>query len=191
MRSEDDRHRLIDYVMFLSVRGKPEYEILRTLLVNGEDGLNESVPADAAGIVRSELRAWAKAQTDAMTARYPAYSEDELAESIHRGHTLFVDPKGGGCVTCHVNYGREAKYQYDVWGTVLKPGDLIDSRRKGGTTPEQLYHRIRGGIGPSNMPAPIGLSDKQFWDLVNFVKAMPYPDRLPGDVKVKVYPDSK
>jgi mono/diheme cytochrome c family protein len=187
LRSEDERHRLIDYVIYLSVRGKTEFEILRTLLVHGEDGLNESVSADAEAVIHSELRAWTKAQTDVMPARFPPFREGQLEDSIRRGQALFIDPKGGGCATCHLNYGREAKYQYDVWGTVLKPGDLTETRRKGGTAPEQLYHRIRGGIGPSNMPAPTGLSDQQFWDLVNFVKAMPYPDRLPEDVKAKVY----
>lgn len=191
LRSEDERHRLIDYVMFLSVRGKTEYEILRRLLVYGEEGLNEDVSADAAEIVRAELRSWSLAQSDVMPAQAPVFSENELAESIRRGHALFVDAKGGGCVTCHVNYGREGKLQYDVWGTVVKPGDLTEPKRKGGTTPEQLYRRIHGGIGPSNMPAPTGLSDAQFWDLVNFIKALPYPDRLPQDVKATVYPDTK
>lgn len=191
LRSEDERNRLIDYVMYLSIRGKTEFEILRLLLVYGEEGLNETVSADAAAIVRAELRAWTKAQSDIMPAVHPAYSDAQLEESIRRGHHLFIDPKGGGCVTCHVNYGREGKLQYDVWGTVLKPGDLTDTRRKGGAAPEQLYRRIRGGIGPSNMPAPTGLSDSQFWDLVNFLKALPYPDRLPADVKSKVYSDSK
>jgi mono/diheme cytochrome c family protein len=187
MRAEDERQRLIDYVMFLSIRGKTEFETLRTLLVYGDDGLNDSVTADAAETVRKELQAWAKVQTEVMPTQAPKYGDDELAQSIRRGQSLFVDAKGGGCVTCHVNYGRESKFQYDVWGTVVKPADLTETRRKGGTSPEQIYHRIRGGIGPSNMPVPVGLSESQFWDLVHFVLAMPYPDRLPADVKEKVY----
>jgi mono/diheme cytochrome c family protein len=188
LRTEDERQRLIDYVMFLSVRGKTEFEILRTLLVHGEDGLNESVSSDAAGIVQAELRGWTRAQTDLMPVQVPKLRDDELAESIRRGQELFVDAKGGGCVTCHAKYGRESKYQYDVWGTVVKPGDLTDTRRKGGVEPEQLFRRIHGGIGPANMPAPTGLSESQFWDLANFVKALPYPDRLPTDVKARTYP---
>ena len=121
----------------------------------------------------------------------PAYDDAELGESIRRGHSLFVDAKGAGCMTCHVNYGRESKFQYDVWGTVVKPANLTETRRKGGSSPEQIYRRIRGGIGPSNMPAPVGLSDAQFWDLVNFVRALPYPDRLPENVRAVVYPESK
>jgi mono/diheme cytochrome c family protein len=188
LRSEEERHRLIDYVMFLSIRGRTEYETLRTLLVDGEAGLSDSVKADAAATVRKELVAWTKAQSDVMIASVPEISDQDLPESIRRGHSLFIDAKGGGCATCHVKYGREGKLQYDVWGTVLKPGDLTDTRRKAGTTPVHYYYRVRGGIGPSNMPVPTGLTDAQAWDLVHFLQAMPYPDRLPEDVRTKVYP---
>ena len=148
-------------MIFLSIRGKTEFEVLKTLLVHGEEGLNGDVSSDAAGVVKAELRAWQKAQTDVMLVKQPEYTDAERLESIRRGHTLFLDPKGAACVTCHVNYGREAKLQYDVWGTLVKPGDLTDIRRKGGSEPEQFYRRIRGGIGPSNMPAVTGLSEAQ------------------------------
>jgi hypothetical protein len=39
------------------------------------------------------------------------------------------------------------------------------------------------------MPAPAGLTDAQAWDLVQFLRALPDPDRLPPDVKSRVYPD--
>jgi mono/diheme cytochrome c family protein len=187
LRTEDERHRLIDYVIFLSIRGRTEFDIQKTLLVHGEWGLDRGVAGDAAGIVRSELRAWSLAQGDVMPATPPSTSDEELPQSIRRGHALFLDAKGAACVTCHTNYGREAKFQYDVWGTVVKPGDLTDIRRKGGTAAEQLYRRIHGGIGPSNMPAAIALSEAQTWDVVNFLRALPYPDRLPDDVKSKIY----
>ena len=191
LRSEEERQRLIDYVMFLSIRGKTEFEVLKALLVNGEVGLNESVSADAAAIVTAELRGWQKARTDIIPINLPEYGDQEREESIRSGQHLFVDPKGGGCVTCHVNYGREGKLQYDVWGTLVKPGDLTDTRRKGGSEPEQFYRRIHGGIGPSNMPAVTGLTEKQAWDIVNFVRALPYPDQLPPGVKEAVYPTGK
>jgi mono/diheme cytochrome c family protein len=99
---------------------------------------------------------------------------------------LFLDPKGGGCVTCHADYGRGAKYQCDVWGTRIKPAPLTEIQKKGGDAPEQLFRRIRGGIPPSNMPAATP-TDPQVRDLVNFVRALPYPDRLPEDGRARVY----
>ena len=51
--------------------------------------------------------------------------------------------------------------------------------------------RIRCGIDPSNMPAnkpDTGMKDdKDVWDVVNFVQALPYPQMLPSDVREKVY----
>lgn len=191
LRSEEERHRLIDYVIYLSVRGRTEFEVLKTVLVHGPDGLDVGVAADAAAAAKAELRAWAHAETDVMPVTPPVYAEGsaELTESVRRGHALFVDPKGpAGCATCHANYGREGKLQYDVWGTLVKPADLTETRRKGGTSPEALYRRVRGGIGPSNMPAAVGLTEAQTWDVVNFLRALPYPDRLPEDVKGRVYP---
>jgi mono/diheme cytochrome c family protein len=189
MRTEEERERLIDYVTFLSVRGKTELEVLRTLLVHGEDGLSGDVATEAATVLKSELKAWAAADSQVIPATPPNYADGspELAESIRRGQALFVDPKGGACATCHINYGKEAKFQYDVWGTRLKPADLTDVRRKGGDAAEQLYRRIRGGIPPSNMPAATGLTDAQTWDVAHFLRALPYPDRLPEDVRAKVY----
>jgi mono/diheme cytochrome c family protein len=188
LRTEEERDRLIDYVIFLSVRGKTELEVLKTLLVHGEEGLIGDVADEAASVLKSELRSWAAADSLVIAATPLGHSDGspELAESIRRGHALFFDPKGGGCVTCHADYGRDAKYQYDVWGTRIKPAPLTDIPKKGGDAPEQVFRRIRGGIPPSNMPTAT-LTDQQVWDLVNFVRALPYPDRLPEDVRARVY----
>ena len=37
------------------------------------------------------------------------------------------------------------------------------------------------------MPASPALTDGQVWDLVSFLRALPYPDRLPEDVRARVY----
>jgi mono/diheme cytochrome c family protein len=185
MRTEEERNSLIDYVMYLSIRGKTELDVLRTLLVHGEDGLSGDVPSEAATMLKRELHAWTAAESQVIPANPPESSD------IRRGHALFVDSKGGACTTCHVNYGRDGKFQYDIWGTRLKPGDLTEIRRKGGDGLEQLFRRIRGGIPPANMPAATSLTDAQVWDIVFFLKALPYPDRLPSDVRANVYGDNR
>jgi mono/diheme cytochrome c family protein len=189
MRTEEERERLIDYVTFLSVRGKTELDVLKSLLVHGEEGLSGTVAEEAAAVLKAELRAWAAADSQVIPATPAALAagSPELAESVRRGHALFVDPKGGGCVACHADYGRDARYQYDVWGTRIKPAPLTDVPKKGGDAPEQLFRRLRGGIPPSNMPAATALTDAQAWDLVYFLRALPYPDRLPDDVRGRVY----
>jgi mono/diheme cytochrome c family protein len=193
MRTEDERHRLIDYVMYLSLRGRTEFDVLRTLLVHGEDGLDGDVADEAARVLKVELRGWANAEREVIPAGPPASADGspELAASVRRGHALFLDPKGAGCATCHGDYGRDVKPQYDVWGTLVKPANLTEPLRKGGSSPADLYRRIRGGIQPANMPAPVGLTDAQVWDVVQFLSALPDPDRLPADVRARVYPGGK
>lgn len=192
LRTEDERHRLIDYVMFLSIRGKTELSVLKTILVQGEDGLIGDVTDEATAVVKSELLAWAGADKQVTPAVPPTYADGspEMAAAVGRGHALFVDPKGGGCVTCHADYGRDAKFRYDAWATRIRPAPLTEPRKKGGDEPEQLFRRIRCGIPGADMPAltaATGMTDAQVWDLVFFLKALPYPDRLPADVRARVY----
>src|SRR5207249_3709341 len=94
----------------------------------------------------------------------------------------------GSCVSCHEDFGRKATYRYDVWGTVVRPADLTVAGRKGGAEPAEVFQRVRGGIQPSGMPSHPSLSDQQTWDLVHFVRALPFPRELPPDVRGKVYP---
>jgi mono/diheme cytochrome c family protein len=189
MRSEDDRQRLIDYVMYLSLRGRTEFDVLKAVLLHGEDGLDGTAADHATAVLKNELKAWTSAQSSEIPANPPDLADDspELAESVRRGHALFHDPKGAGCATCHVKHGREAKPQYDVWGTLIRPADLTEPKRKAGDDPATLFQRIRGGIAASGMPAAVGLTDAQTWDVVHFLRALPYPDRLSPDVKAKVY----
>jgi hypothetical protein len=79
--------------------------------------------------------------------------------------------------------------RYDVWGTVAKPADLTGPTRKGGARHEDLFDRIRGGIPAVGMPAHPEMTDRQVWDLVRFVKSLPYPRELPPEVRKGVYPD--
>jgi len=190
MRTKEERNQLIDYVMFLSLRGRTEFEVLRTLLVHGVDGLDGTVASDAGVVLKKELRAWKLADAEVVAATGPDYADGspEQAESIRRGHELFLDAKGAACATCHTNYGRETRLQYDIWGTLVKPANLTDVKHKGGDSPADLYRRIRCGVNAANMPVPTGLTDAQTWDIVQFLRVLPYPDRLPDDVRVRVHP---
>lgn len=187
-RTDDERERLIDYVMFLSIRGATEFDLLRRALKD-KDGEFDCV-TDGPAAVKAQLHGWQLAQTQRLVLpAAPAWSDDsaEMQQSIRRGQQLFLDAKGAGCVACHADYGRQSKYQYDVWGTLVKPRELTENKRKGGDSREQIFLRLRGGIGPSNMPAAVTLTDAQLWDLVHFIRAIPYPDRLPPDVKAQVH----
>jgi len=194
---DDQRDQLTRYVTYLSIRGEVEFQTLRAMLTEG-DG-SEGVDGDPVGFARERLgvilREWERATIAAPSPTPPVIPDDEAKQSpahlssVRRGHDLFTTDAGAGCVKCHQDFGRTAGYWYDIWGTVVRPPDLTAPVRKSGDRPDDLYPRIRGGIMPSGMPAHPTLSDAQVWDLVNFVRALPYPRELPPDVRAKVYPE--
>lgn len=193
---EAGRDLLAGYVTFLSLRGQVEFTLLKLLLIPTSPGLDADIPTDARSWLRTALGQWVKAEDDLMRPAVPPdlggtdFEAPAYQESVRRGFALFTDRQGpAGCVTCHENFGRQAKYRFDVWGTLVKPADLTARTCKGGKRPIDLYCRIRGGIGPVGMPAVAALGDGQVWDLVRFVQALPYPARLPADVRGQVYPD--
>ena len=101
-----------------------------------------------------------------------------------------------------MDFGRQAPFRYDKWGTLVRPANLTAGVYRGGRRPIDFYWRIRGGIDPSQMPRA-DFDDKTankdqwrenaepYWDLVNFVQALPYPKMLPDEVRAKVYPEPK
>ncbi len=79
------------------------------------------------------------------------------------------------CVSCHIDYGRKAKWKFDEWGTMVKPRNLTVGLYRGGRRPLDIYYRIHSGINGSGMNVFGGtLKGEQIWDLVNFVQALPY-----------------
>jgi mono/diheme cytochrome c family protein len=83
---------------------------------------------------------------------------------------------GAKCVSCHSDYGRQARFRYDEWGTLVRPNNLATGQLRGGKRPVDIYYRIHSGINGSGM-TPFGttLSSDEIWDLVNFVTNLSYP----------------
>ncbi len=135
----------------------------------------------------------------AANASQPKADPEEMKrdEAIRRGYTLFQTQ--AGCAACHLDYGRKRNYKWDVWGTVTRPANLTSGVYRGGRRPIDFFYRIRAGIGPSGMPAQdlvkerkghlsaAGLTDDEIWDLVEFVRALPYPGMLPLEIRDKIY----
>jgi mono/diheme cytochrome c family protein len=82
------------------------------------------------------------------------------------------------CVSCHKNYGREALYRFDDWGTLVRPNNLYTGNLRGGKRPVDIYYRVHSGINGSGM-TPFGSdymgNEFLIWDVVNFVQALPHP----------------
>jgi mono/diheme cytochrome c family protein len=194
---DHERDLLIGYVIHLSLRGEVEYRVMRSLLDAADEPPDDDLKREVTAVLRNALRQWVQADDDRIaptTFPTPENADDRLSpahlDSVRRGYQLFSQ-QATGCITCHEDYGRQAKHRYDIWGTVVKPLDLIEGAYRGGKSPTDLYYRIRGGIGPSGMPAATMLSEQQVWDLVHFVMALPYPKALPPDIRGRVYPSDR
>jgi mono/diheme cytochrome c family protein len=181
--TEGEIEQVIDYVMFLSMRGQTELGLIdeASTLGDSESDLldNETVQK----VANRVFRGWRDAQTDQLNpkiARTPP-----TRESILRGRDLFLS---SDCKDCHGRQGvgdgdnfldmdvfnkivfdgnpserqkraeelieKDSKKLWkDDWGNPLRPANLNRGIYKGGRRPIDLYWRIAKGINGAQMPA--------------------------------------
>ncbi|MBY0524938.1 MAG: cytochrome c [Gemmataceae bacterium] len=184
--TEDELQAIVSYVIHLSMRGEVEYQVLVELTQNPSLAKPEtSVDEWIAGLARYWLDAQ-KPENEIIPEPYPFALHPEtdaekvaIRDAVRRGATFFADAQVG-CVTCHTDYGRNAKFRYDVWGTLTKPADLTTGIYRGGRRPIDLYYRMHSGINGSGMAAFKDAAVKSgkvksLWDIVKFVEILPYP----------------
>lgn len=131
---------------------------------------------------------WLTAQESAIIPDAYPYpdTEEAMLASAARGAALFMQAGDASCVSCHKNFGREAPYSFDQWGTIVRPRDLVNGYYRGGRRPIDMYYRVHSGISGAGMASYDKLlrpndDDKakkidKIWDLVNFMQALHYPD---------------
>jgi mono/diheme cytochrome c family protein len=206
---------IASYVIHLSLRGEVELLTMLDQLREKKvvtalrgDLQNPTVKQAMEDYLALSASRWLAAQKPDAAIKPDGYtygdSESALLESAARGSKLFLGP--GGCISCHQNFGRESNLSYDSWGTIVRGRNLYDGIFRGGRRPIDLYFRIYGGINGAGMtaykdlkslikPEEIGLTEEQMkatdplWDLVNFLRALPYPDlrqRLREQYKVNL-----
>jgi len=193
MLSEEDRERLVSYTIHLGVRGEVEFRLMRGILSHNND-MDDDLAAELRSALKIVLQQWVNADGEAIApSSIPTPDDPNLRvadshlESVRRGQKLFANT-AVGCISCHVDYGRQSRYLYDAWGSSVRSTDLTEGAYRGGKQPIDLYQRIKGGIGPSGMPAATSLTEAETWDLVHFILALPAPSMLPPDVRQQVYP---
>lgn len=201
---ERDVDLLIGYVIHLSLRGEAEMSTMRKIL--NKDALEgDSISGNVQSVLSDSLKLWARSSKEILEPTpYPYNDEDKeaLNASIRRGYEKFTNPSGAAsCIACHLDFGRQVPFQYDDWGTLVRPANLAAGIYRGGRRPIDLYWRIRGGIPGSQMPkvdfeqseftTKDGKKVDPYWDMVNFVRALPYPEMLPNDrpddVRARIY----
>jgi mono/diheme cytochrome c family protein len=168
--ADEQIESIIDYVMLLSMRG----ELENLLLGEAQFGVpDEGIVADN---LEQVIRRWKNAPSEVVHPReaMPPYS-DELALA---GRELFLTTTGAQCVGCHGRDFRGRGNQAmnpDDWGNTIRPADLTLGLYRGGRRPIDIYMRIATGIKGTPMPAfRNSLTDQQIWEIVHFVRALPY-----------------
>jgi mono/diheme cytochrome c family protein len=185
---------LVSYVIHLSIRGEVEDKFFReanndekekTYRIKGGSitGFIKG-KRNSGGAVRDVADKWREAAEPERKIKPAAYkindaNKAELDASIRRGQEIFLS-KGsvkGECYTCHIDYGRKALYKADKWATMVRPRDLTRGNYRGGRRPVDFYYRVHSGINGSGMlKQGKELNGDQIWDVVNFVRALPYPE---------------
>ncbi len=183
---EEDLNALAAYVIHLSIRGEVEAALILGLHPDTEEGIAD-VGAAARKIADRSHRHWLEAQTPSNAFASPVVEGEAQVESIRRGHALFLS---NACIGCHEGYGRKASYRYDVWGLPNRAQDLTQPDYRWGREPADLARAVRYGIKPANMPAA-PLKDAELADLVEFLRALPFPARLPAEIGAAVQGGSR
>ena len=120
--------------------------------------------APAAGTPATQHRAHTHTHADAAALKNPVPA---TAESVTSGTALFAKQ----CVSCHGAGGQgdgamAAKLK-------SKPSDLTDAEWTHGPSDGEIFTLIRDGAKNAGMKAYRGvLSDRQIWDLVNYIRSL-------------------
>jgi mono/diheme cytochrome c family protein len=177
----DEIEALVSYVIHLSMRGEAEYQVMKKAAdaSGGEDFEREDVRKQLFAQAAEIAPLWAaSARTPIIPDPDPYTTDDQRDDAAANGYKLFVS-KDVGCAQCHTGFGRSSPYQFDSWGTIVRPRNLTVASLRGGRSPEAIYDRILGGIPGSNMPAHPHLrpndaekekGQHKIWDLVYFVR---------------------
>jgi len=171
-----DVDALAAYTIHLSIRGEVEEALIRGLHPDSEDDIAD-VTAAARTAAGKSHRQWLEAQVPGAVHSQPELEGEALTESIRRGRRHFAN---NACLSCHEAYGRTPTYRFDIWGLPNKIPDLTQPEYRWGREPADLGRTLKHGITPANMPAVI-LKDHEVADLVNFLRALPYPAKLPPE----------
>ena len=175
---EADLRRVAGYVLHLAVRGEVEQKVAADV-AEGTD-----VATAATDWVETIGGWWQKADQGVVrpTVARPPPGD---AASIERGRAHFRDASKANCVSCHgANAdGAADAIQKAAWLTtfekgdgfesVASPADLNRGMYRGGTRALDIFWRISTGVGTMPRFAD-SLSEAERWDLVNYVRAIPY-----------------
>lgn len=174
---------LAQVVSWLAVRGQVERWLVAEWVQGGGDELVDSAVEAAVVAVAED---WNGSDQHLVLPIEEPSPEEMSAERVARGRGLYFGELAR-CSACHGQDlegdgpavfltmtdqdGVSSKERaLDEWGIPSRPRDLRQAGFRGGSSPLDLYRRIRVGISGSIMPgASETLDDDAVWDLVYFV----------------------
>jgi mono/diheme cytochrome c family protein len=180
---DEQLEALASYILHLSMRGEIEANVIQDILnkeITGDSSeVSDRVNAYLTKIVGNWAGAEAKAIVPGPYPLTPDMPKEKAAEvkarSVKHGLSLFKSTGEAGCIGCHLDFGRQNNFTYDVWGTITKPINLTLGTYRGGRRPLDLYYRIHSGINGTGMTAfGKALKSEDIWDIVNFLQVLPY-----------------
>ncbi|MBN2217180.1 MAG: c-type cytochrome [Pirellulales bacterium] len=178
----DEINALVDYVVYLSIRGEVERIVAQLVLDEGEYvPLDDYLVDDEA--IGPVARQWNEAESlvvgaeDALAAAPPVDTPERLAASIRRGQEFYAS-NGSQCAQCHGPEGRGDGEERELYDAANKPKRGVSDQQTrrlaerfalplqrlrarnfhegvfhGGSRPIDLYWRIHVGIKGTPMPA--------------------------------------
>ncbi|MCA9040347.1 MAG: cytochrome c [Planctomycetaceae bacterium] len=168
-------------------------EGLEELEQDFQDLVTDDLPDEFESIYEQIGRKWELADDEKSIVNPSEPRVPDTPESRQRGQEFYVKVK---CITCHGPLGNgdgsetetyktdpltQITYSkpglYDSWGELVKPRNLRLGQYRGGNRPIDVFRRIKAGIPGTPMQAfSSALSDKEIWDVVNYVLHLPHED---------------
>lgn len=184
--TQEDLNAVVNYVMYLSMRGRVE-EVITSVAEDYDE--DEAIELEEfTDALESEWKRWETAETQIVNAvsAEPAYDE----ASVKLGRTLFIKSV---CYQCHgadaegqtewlspefiaaqesAPPGQEIKINYDAWGYPAPAANITAGMLHGGRRPIDIYRRVYTGINGTPMPAFGQIFQEEpdsIWHLVHYV----------------------
>jgi mono/diheme cytochrome c family protein len=131
--------------------------------------------------VRKERAAGLKAEAERTAAAVRRISVPPEVEnspgSVARGHALFDKQ----CAACHgargVGDGASSYTLRDWQNAAIRPRDFTTGVFRAGSTPEDVFIRIKTGLSGTPMPGYPNLKDDEIWDMAHFILSLKDPAR--------------
>jgi mono/diheme cytochrome c family protein len=168
---DDEIDRLVSYVIHLDLRGRVERQYAFDIDLDSE-GLT--------ALVRREANKWRKEAKLAYQPPPPPKPWEELRLNREKGRKIYIDQRSA-CRECHGLDGRASRVELPTnagrrndWGDLNAPRDLTLGAYRGGSSPVDIFLRLKLGIAGSGMPAATDkVSDEELWYLVDYVMSLP------------------